>query len=259
MFAHHPDAITVDTRGGHKRSNAYLGTWRFNTGDKFSAFWKRANEGAGIATEYFMRRSTIAQNADLSDSAKTRQLRELATEYLRKFGTEQHQLNQSLEALRKERQSLAAVKPYGGPDAAAQAVLDAEIARMVREMPPAERERLTSRLVGGEEPRVVEAILRTPPILTGFSPQMRATIENAAIRREHPEAVLLQESLEESAQVAQGILRQASTLVTEASGFSFTEVLGALGEQWRGLVTPIVSEEVTDTLAKRHSAAKEAA
>jgi hypothetical protein len=254
-MTHHPDAVTINTRGGHKRGEAYLATWRFRRDDKFSQFWSHANEGAGIAREYFMHREAITKNEDLSDSARSRKLRELATEYIRKFGNEQHRLNQSLQALAKERQTLAAVKPYGGSDAAAQAILDAEIARMIREMQPAEREKLMPRLVDGEEARVVDAILRTPPILTGFSPHMRATIENAAIRREHPEAVMLQESLEESAQMAQDVLRQASSLVSESSGFSYTEVLGALGDNWRGLVKPIGSEEIADTLAKRHAPA----
>lgn len=133
-------------------------------------------------------------------------------------------------------------------------MLDAAICQLVRGMSQVEREELLPRLVSGEEARVIEAVLRAPGILSAMSDSMRSSIETAAIRRQHPEAVMLQESLEEAAGLTQHVLREAVALVIESSGLGELEALGALGDDWRGLVKPLGgSDEITDSLAKRYA------
>lgn len=247
---HNLDAITIDTRGpvGEK----YLMNWRWPRDADFAPLWLAANGVVNEASAFFMSRETINGDPELSDNGKKSRLENLAKERIGQIGKMQKRLNQAAEDIAAAGRNLAAVKPYGnGPEGATTAVLDAEIARALRELPTDERDKIAKGLMSGQDQRVIDAVLRLPGFVTGVSENMRGLIEAAAIRREHPEAVMKQEALTEAAQGAQTVIRGAAGLLLEHSGLDLQAQMRALGGEWRGILRG--REDAMDALARRYS------
>lgn len=251
-----PNSLVLDrkTAGGEK----YLATWKWPRDGDFSALWHAANSAVNESSAYFLARESINSDVDLSDSGKKSRLEAVAKNRLAEIGRAQKSLNQATEDIATQGRALAAVRPYGaGPEAAAMAVLDAEIARALRELPTEQRDKIARGLLSGQDPRVTEAVLRLPSFVTGISENMRVHIEAAAIRREHPEAVKKQEQLSDAARGAQAVLRGAAAQLLDHSGLDLQAQLAALGGDWRGILRG--PGDAMDALARKYATPAEAA
>lgn len=256
--AFHPDALTVDTRS--PTGEKYLGTWRWNRDGDFAALWAAANDAARTAAGFFSDRETLDGDEHLSTLGRSERLREKAKASLREFGAAQRRLNAALAEVSDRRQRLAAVPPVpAGVDGLAERLLDIELARALREMPADDRQEFAGGMLSGSHQRVIESVLRLPAIVSGLTENMHTLIENAAIRREHPDALMKAEALTEAASMAQHVLSKSASLMLEGAGLDLAEQLQAVAGNWRGVIPATGADDAMDAIARRHASTPEAA
>lgn len=246
-----PDSVVLDTKSF--RGEKHLLVWRWARDSDFSALWHVASAAANEAGAFFLARETVINDADLSESGKRTRLENLAKGCLAAIGALQKSLNQSGETIAAQGRELAAVKPYGaGSEAAATAIVDAEIARALRELPENEREKIARGLLSGEQQRVVDAVLRLPPLVSGLSENVAGMIRAAAIRREHPELVAKTEQLGEALAGAQIVVRKSAAAVIDSSGLDLPKQLESLQGSWKGVIPG--REDALSALSNKYAA-----
>lgn len=227
------NALTIARPQGEK----YLGSWRHLRDGDFAPLWKAANDARGAAAEYFLHANSVQSDANLSDHGKAQRLTEHGKASLRGIGQAQKLLNESVAQIRAERAKLTAAERKTGTDGLAQTILDVELARMLRELPQAQRDTMARQLLSGEHPQIIEAVLRLPPMASGLTENMVSLIERAAVQRTHPDAVLKFEQLEGAIQNAQHIVRQSASVLQEAApALNLSEKIRALDGNWRGVI-----------------------
>lgn len=242
------NALTIDRRNA--MGEKYLGSWRHLRDGDFAPLWKAANDARGAAADFYMHAQTVTGDANLSDHGKSSKLTEHAKASLRGIGKAQQLLNDAVAEIKAERAKLTAAERKTGTDGLAQTILDLEYARLVREMPQAQRDQIARQLLAGEHPQIVEAVLRLPAMATGLTENMVSMIEKAAINRTHPEAVMRHEQLEAAIQTAQSVIRQSAAVLGEgAPPLDMSEQIQALGGNWRGILQG--PEGAMDAIAAR--------
>lgn len=222
------EPITIDTGGRHH----FLGVWRSPTDGRCGVFWHAAMGARADAANLIDSTVTIRTDERRSDVAKTDDVRAAAQHALRELGKRHQAIEGHAAAIGAERAKVAAVPPYAGD--AAEALVDLELARMLREMGADARLKALAGLVGGAgDDRMVNAILRLPRQLTGVSDEAWRVILSRTIERRHPEAVREFLQLEAAEGTARMVLRRAVEIVTEGSGLDLGE-LSAFGPGWTG-------------------------
>jgi len=86
--------------------------------------------------------------------------------------------------------------------------LDIELVRAFRALNRDERTQCLARMLGGNDQRMADAILRMPTILTGLSHTVLANLREAAVNRAHPEEVQRRRRLEKASSAARTMVRR---------------------------------------------------
>lgn len=246
-----PDAVVLDTKSF--RGEKHLLVWRWARDGDFGKLWHAANAAVNQAAAYFLTRESVNADADLSDAGKRSRLEAAATLHLAEIGRLQKSLSEAGETIAAQGRELAAVKPYGaGSEAAATAIVDAEIARTLRELPESQREKIARSLLSGEHQRVVDAVLRLPPLVSGLSENVTGMIRAAAIRREHPGQVAKMEQLGEALAGAQIVVRKSAAAVIDSSGLDLPKQLESLQGSWKGIIPG--REDALTALSNKYAA-----
>ena len=246
-FMNDPNGIAIE----HENAFYYLAHWRHPRDGKFSPLWNIAISARTDAANLLDRLDLIRLDARLSDTAQATDSKAAALSSLQDLGKRQRALNTEIDRHQAERLNLAQVVPAD----AAQAVIDVALADFFRATNDREREALLAALVGGSEPRMVDAVLRLPGLLFGLTPQVRASIESNAIARNAPDTVRELRELSEAAATTQTVIRKAVELVTQNAALTLQERMVSLGD---GAWQPHVKDgghEPLAALAKRYGVA----
>lgn len=161
----------------------------------------------------------------LSATAQVEDQRAAATERLKQMATQQKALNEAAQKLSDRRNALLAVEPYRDGDHAAVAI-DLALAEQLR---GADAAYLSSVLVLGTNPRLLQAIVRLPAELTGLSEDIkRAAIRNAAFHDKPVEASAV-DNLGDAIEHAQAGLTRAFRVLATLGGVDFAEQHALVG------------------------------
>lgn len=248
-----PDAILLEDDTVSPPRHHLLAIWRYPRTNDFSPYWEAANGARGAVQDFFIRKGNILANERITDAAKMEDLKEAAVIAIREIGQQQRKLNEAAIALKDERMELAKVDPAAPADA----IVDIDIARHLRELVGDAREKFIGHMVAGAEPRAVDAVIRLPAFLTGLTDQMVAVIQSAAIERNHPDKVMRLESLEQAAQTAQSVLKQCGEALEAVAGLQLGELLAAYGDgAWEHFVKG--DPAALAAIARRHVAVADA-
>jgi len=193
-----------------------------------------------------LRLDRIINNSRLSAEAKRDDRKDAGLDSLKTLAKSAARL----EGLRVEHQArtnrLAAVAPYSDGDAAT-ALIDLEIARHLAAMKD-ESARVIM-LVTGEQPRLTEAVLRLPPMLSGLSDAEHRRISAAAIERANPTESRLVADEAEQLNTASKAVTKAFKLIVEMTGAELVAQVAVAGEQAAQLVN--VPQNVIESIQAR--------
>lgn len=231
-----------------------LAIWRFPRDGRFSQLWN-ITTGARAALSVMLKRiHSIKDDRRLSEDAQKEDAKEAALDSLRDIGQRQRALNEGLTKAQSELLQLAAIPGYAGQAAAAEAVIDCEIARHFRSLAGEERSAYLKKMFSGEYEREIDAFLRLPHSLTGLQEEARRAVSNSALQRRSPGAVAEFEQYFEAAETTQWILRKVVENILSSSMVTPQEQMQALGrDAWEPFVK-VGSPEVNAALASRYVA-----
>lgn len=122
--------------------------------------------------------------------------------------------------------NLSAVASYRDGDTSTVAI-DLEIGRRLSQMPN-EQQRMIM-LVSGENPRIVDAVLRLPAFLSGLSDAEYRRVYTAAINRKNPEEFDSIQQEADDIEVATGAVKKAFKVIVEQTGADLVAQVKATG------------------------------
>lgn len=213
-----------------------------NGSDRIMAIWEGAQSGelytiakeASRAVEHTgLVINRIVNDKRLSPEAKREDRKSAGLDSLKNLA----KFAARIEMLRKQSavraNSLAAVGPYRDGDAATP-LIDMEIARKLGQMTDESARVLM--LLTGEQPRLVEAVLRLPAFLSGLGDAEYRRISAAAIERANPTESRLIAQEADDLNAAHGAVVKAFKLIVEATGAELIAQVAAAGEHASDLV-----------------------
>ncbi|WP_457788330.1 hypothetical protein [Pseudomonas sp. PL-6] len=246
-----PNALEV-LQGNHR---ILLASWRFPRDGNFAPLWNAANSSRGTLSLLLKKLDAIKADARLSEVAQSEDSKAAAVAALEDLGQSQRALLSAVNRFNAEFMKLASVTPYGGATAAADAVIDCEIARHFRTLTGDDRGKFISRMISGEYEREIDAALRLPASLFGLNEETRIAVGNSALQRKNPGAVDEFRELSEGANLAQFIMRRVYDRIVGASALTIQERMQALGKDaWQPYVKE-GSDKVMNAMAERYGVA----
>ena len=255
-FKFDPDSLTARAPNGEEK---FLASWKTPRDGKHADFWQVATQAAAAAANVGDCLRDIRTSTRLSDFAKATDSKERVIRGLRELGHLQSKLTRATEALSRERNRLAAVKPHNGD--AALAIVDLALVERLRELPSGQRAQAIAGLLNGSDQRTIDAVLRLPAALHGLTPDIVEAVTARAIEREHPEAVRELQELGQSARTAAQVVSRAAQLIQAAAPLTMGEIANAFGDGWDKVVAGVPSNpDVVKAMARQYaqSAAGEA-
>lgn len=229
------DSNAVEVRAGDKA--ILLASWRFPRDGRFSQLWNITTGARATLSTFLKSLQGIQEDPRLSEVAQKEDSKARALEALKDLGQRQRGLNSNIEANRAEFLKLSAIAPYSGQTAAADAVVDCEIAALFRSLSGDARADFLKRMLSGEYHRELDAALRLPPSLMGLTPEARSALESSALQRREPDAVAEFSEYFEASRTTQWILRKVFDHILGASSLTVQEQMSALGQEaWEPFV-----------------------
>lgn len=180
-----PNAIEV-LQGKHR---ILLASWRFPRDGKFSQLWNITVGARATLSQLLKKLDSIKEDPRLSEVAQKEDAKAAALEAMEDVGQRQRALNTAISKSEAEFMVVAAIPQYGGATAAADAVIDCEIARHFRTLTGDDRSEFIKRMLSGEYEREIDAALRLPDSLFGLTQEAKLAVGNSALQRKNPGAV----------------------------------------------------------------------
>lgn len=159
--------MSVFIEAAHSGKVAKLALWELGTNysaPHLSGAWNLIQKSRQAVEGLWSMTSTIEADERRSPKAQADDIRAQRLQRASEIGKLQRQLiglRANHEAAKKK---LSAVPEYNAETGAAQAIIDLEIAKHVAAMPASKRAALVQ---FGSDQRVVDALLRVPPIISG--------------------------------------------------------------------------------------------
>lgn len=233
--------MSVFIEAAHSGKVAKLALWELGTNynaPHLSGAWGLIVKSRQTVEGLWSMASTIENDDRRSDSAKADDIRAQRLQRASEIGKLQQQLIGLRANHNAAKMKLSAVAPYNAETGAGMAILDVEIARQVAAMEPSKR---AAMLQFGGDQRVVDALLRTPTIISGLSPEQVSNLTEIAVARRHPEQSreLAEQSL--ALDRAESAVRRAFEVT--ADGLSLDERVAAAGGD-AGLIRHVRPETV---------------
>jgi hypothetical protein len=183
--------------------------------------------------------AAINADADLSAEGKAKRIGKLYRDALALLGPLAQDLNKQEGIVRSELlEPLPFVESYAAGDTVTPQH-DLLLLSMYRSATPDERTRLMTAAISGQEPRLAEALLRAPPILTGMAATTLANMRDMARSRLHPEKVERRAKLEHASHAARTMLDRARNKLATAGQVPLSEQRALLGDA-AGLFTDLL-------------------
>lgn len=157
--------MSVFIEAAHSGKVAKLALWELGTNynaPHLSGAWGLIVKSRQAVEGLWSMAATIEADDRRSDSAKADDIRAQRLQRASEIGKLQQQLIGLRANHNAAKMKLSAVAPYDAETGAAQAIIDLEIAKHVAAMPASKRATLVQ---FGSDQRVVDALLRVPPII----------------------------------------------------------------------------------------------
>lgn len=201
-----------------------IGIWRIGGDGRAGELRAIAKAAADEVRGHEQKAEMIRADVRRSSFAHQEDIREDAKERLHSLGKAVQRLNDKRAKIKAEAAKLISdfVQPYNGD--AAQAVIDIELSRMMRDMDGA---KLIAQLTVGTNDALVSAALRLPRELTGISENVYQDTLRAAIARRHPVSANEYDQLQIGLQDAEATVVKAFEMLSKS--VSLDERVEAVG------------------------------
>lgn len=214
----------------HNGSDRIMAVWE---GQQSGELYSIAKEAARAVEHTGLVINRIVNDKRLSPEAKREDRKSAGLDSLKDLA----KFAARIEILRKQgvvrANALAAVAPYRDGDAATP-LIDMEIARKLGQMTDESARVLM--LLTGEQPRLVEAVLRLPAFLSGLSDAEYRRVSASAIERANPTESRLIAQEADDLNSAHTAVVKAFKLIVEATGAELIAQVAAAGEYASDLV-----------------------
>lgn len=148
----------------------------------------------------------INADPDLSAEGKAKRIAEINRGAVKKLADVADELNDHDSVVREQvTEPLPYVEGYAPQDYATPTI-DLALVQAFKAMDQNERSACLARMLGGNDQRMTDAILRMPTVLTGLSSVVLANLRDAAVNRAHPEEVSRRRSLAAASSAARTMI-----------------------------------------------------
>lgn len=192
--------------------------------------------GEAVVAQFGELESEIAAidgNADLSEEGKAKRRSKAHQKALQALALTAQEFDRHDRVVREQvSEPLAFVENYQPSDAATP-MLDLALVQYFKSLTGSERTNAMAALVGGDSPRLADALLRLPGVLTGVSSSMLGTLRDQARSRMHPAETQRRAGLESSSRSAREILDRARRRIVASGHLDRRQQAALLGDAAR--------------------------